>query len=78
MELVDGEHLMNCNSMRHLEFLKDRQAFVAQCVLEGLDMRCLGPRPGLMHPICQLPETSKRAIDSIVRPIMRERTRNIN
>lgn len=70
---IKPECLEHCNSMRHLESSEQRQEFVDQCAINGLLMQCHGPRPGLKHPICGLPEPTKRATEEIVRPVMRAR-----
>jgi hypothetical protein len=62
----------SCNSMRHLETVEARQVFADDCAMKGLKMVCPSPLPGQKHPICRLPEETKRATEGIVRPLLRD------
>jgi len=77
MEQLSDQHLQQCNSLRHLDDVEARREFMAQCALRGLDTNCPGPIQGQIHPICRLPEETKRETEAIVRPIMRQRAMDI-
>jgi hypothetical protein len=61
----------SCNSMRHLQTETERRRFAEECAINGLKMTCPSPLPGQKHPICRLPEETKRATEDVVRPLMR-------
>lgn len=75
---IQTECIERCNSMRHLDTEPERRAFVEDCALAGLRMVCRGPREGLVHPICNLPEETKQMTEKIVRPIMHKRYAALN